>query len=601
MTMTMTMKQPTTEAELQDWHAALDLPVWDRFPEVTAANAQEVYPGSGDPLSFDVNLIAVEHGFRTFVEHAGLGKRLALAERTEPGMFPVFYGRVHINISAYRELAKYVPAGSPEAVDEQLFGKARAEGEPPWKPGRREQLIRVRTRTKLVPLIRRTPRDLLRNNDAVEGFLQDLQQRDLTAWNDERLMATLERALRRNLRTTEIHIRVTSLGGTSLENLRKFLVAQGCEDVDALVADLCTGLAEIESAKPGREISRLARIVHDDDTLRVIFAGEPSGISAALEASDTLSVVAFRERFQHFLRRYGYRGVRELGLATQVWAMRPEPVLGIIKTTAARDDAPDPDAELRHQEERRAEATKRVEARLNLRNRRRLRALLKAAHEGLSGRELSKSQWARSTHAIRLLVREAGRRLVRRGLLATEEDVCYIRLADLRAAFEGHARRDLRDQVAFWRQTKDLCEQIALPERFTGRPHASWLKDAAPTAPAAGGILRGIPVSPGRVTARARVITELQDDVDLEPGEVLVCPFTDAAWTPLFFNAAAVVMDLGGPLSHGATVAREYGLPAVVNVKTGTKLIRNGQTITVDGTKGEVTLLGDSDDAPATV
>ena len=73
---------------------------------------------------------------------------------------------------------------------------------------------------------------------------------------------------------------------------------------------------------------------------------------------------------------------------------------------------------------------------------------------------------------------------------------------------------------------------------------------------------------------------------------MLVCPFTDAAWTPLFFNAAAVVMDLGGPLSHGATVAREYGLPAVVNVKTGTRQIRDGQQITVDGARGEVLLHG---------
>ena len=76
---------------------------------------------------------------------------------------------------------------------------------------------------------------------------------------------------------------------------------------------------------------------------------------------------------------------------------------------------------------------------------------------------------------------------------------------------------------------------------------------------------------------------------NVEPGEVLVCPFTDAAWTPLFFDAAAVVMDLGGPLSHGATVAREYGLPAVANVKIGTRLIQDGAEITVDGAAGEVT------------
>ena len=79
-------------------------------------------------------------------------------------------------------------------------------------------------------------------------------------------------------------------------------------------------------------------------------------------------------------------------------------------------------------------------------------------------------------------------------------------------------------------------------------------------------------------------------DGAIEPGEILVAPVTDAGWTPLFVAAAGVVVDVGGSLSHGSTVAREYGLPAVVNVKHGTRMIRTGQTITVDGTQGLVIL-----------
>ena len=79
-------------------------------------------------------------------------------------------------------------------------------------------------------------------------------------------------------------------------------------------------------------------------------------------------------------------------------------------------------------------------------------------------------------------------------------------------------------------------------------------------------------------------------DGEIAQGEILVAPVTDAGWTPLFLTAAAVVVDIGGPLSHGATVARELGLPAVVNVKVGTKLIRTGQKITVDGREGVVTI-----------
>jgi rifampicin phosphotransferase len=151
----------------------------------------------------------------------------------------------------------------------------------------------------------------------------------------------------------------------------------------------------------------------------------------------------------------------------------------------------------------------------------------------------------------------------------------------------------VRALIARRRQQVSWCEAIELPEWFEGTPAAVWAdqQPAQQAAPATGEtVLRGIPVSPGRVRGRARVITELDDDATVEQGEILVAPFTDAAWTPLFFTAAGVVVDLGGPLSHGSTVAREYGLPAVVNVKDGTRRIRNGQEITVDGAAGEVIL-----------
>src|SRR5205085_1631416 len=104
-------------------------------------------------------------------------------------------------------------------------------------------------------LVRRTPADLARNEDAVESFMQEMQAAEMGDWSDAELMATFDRALKRNLHSTEIHGRVTLFSGNSLENLRKFLVAQGFEDVDALIGDLCTGLNDVESAKPGRELS----------------------------------------------------------------------------------------------------------------------------------------------------------------------------------------------------------------------------------------------------------------------------------------------------------------------------------------------------------
>jgi len=104
--------------------------------------------------------------------------------------------------------------------------------------------------------------------------------------------------------------------------------------------------------------------------------------------------------------------------------------------------------------------------------------------------------------------------------------------------------------------------------------------------------IKGVGASPGSITAEACVITSPQDFSRMNDGEVLVAPLTTPAWTPLFARAAAVVTDVGGPLSHGSIVAREYGIPAVLGTGNATKRISNGQLVTVDGKAGTV-ILGD--------
>ena len=103
--------------------------------------------------------------------------------------------------------------------------------------------------------------------------------------------------------------------------------------------------------------------------------------------------------------------------------------------------------------------------------------------------------------------------------------------------------------------------------------------------------MNGFGVSPGKATGKARVILRADTQEQLLAGEILVAPFTDPGWTPYFVPAAAIVMDEGGVISHGSIVAREYGIPAVVNVGGGTQIIKTGQMIEVDGNNGVVKIL----------
>ena len=112
----------------------------------------------------------------------------------------------------------------------------------------------------------------------------------------------------------------------------------------------------------------------------------------------------------------------------------------------------------------------------------------------------------------------------------------------------------------------------------------------APAEPAAAGDLTGDPVSPGVAEGPVRVVLDPRG-VRLAPGEILVCPGTDPGWTPLFLTAGGLIMEMGGVVTHGAVVAREYGLPAVVGVRQATTRLRDGQRVRVDGSSGRVTVL----------
>ncbi|MGH2626241.1 MAG: PEP-utilizing enzyme, partial [Anaerolineales bacterium] len=147
---------------------------------------------------------------------------------------------------------------------------------------------------------------------------------------------------------------------------------------------------------------------------------------------------------------------------------------------------------------------------------------------------------------------------------------------------------DYRARVTARRAEREALLNVAPPEVFAAPPEL--LPIAA--AESSSSELTGMGVSAGVASGRARVIISAAaaEETDLQPGEILVAPFTDAAWTPLFVPAAAVVVETGGMLSHAATVAREYGIPAVVAVRGATSLIRNGQSLTVDGATGRITL-----------
>jgi len=210
------------------------------------------------------------------------------------------------------------------------------------------------------------------------------------------------------------------------------------------------------------------------------------------------------------------------------------------------------------------------------------RALLRRVRALAGAREAPKFHAIRVFARGRAILAPVGDALAAAGRIAAADDIWFLTIPDAHRAVAGE---DLRDVVAARRSEY----RRELRRRHVPRVLLSDGTDAeaAFASPAADAAIRGTPASPGTARGVARVMLS-PAGARLEPGEVLVAPATDPGWTPLFLTASALVMEMGGMMSHGAVVAREYGIPAVVGVPEATTRIATGEHIVVDGSAGTV-------------
>ncbi|WP_394275930.1 PEP/pyruvate-binding domain-containing protein [Luteococcus sp.] len=260
-------------------------------------------------------------------------------------------------------------------------------------------------------------------------------------------------------------------------------------------------------------------------------------------------------------------------------------------------EAPDPDEELARRAEEREQATQDLFQRLDPARRAILQPLLEKAQAATPAREDALVEVVAGWPLMRRMMLELGRRLVDVGALQQAGDVFWLHLDEAREladhldAFGGHthSRNDLVQQRrTTWRGQRSAEAPALLPRHVWNRMFTRFVP--AMESHQRGPVIKGFGVSQGRITGPARIIRGPQDFETMRPGEVIVSPATTPAWTPLFATAAALVTDVGGPLSHSSIVAREHGIPAVLGTGIATRRIRNGMLVTVDADRGSVTM-----------
>ncbi len=212
----------------------------------------------------------------------------------------------------------------------------------------------------------------------------------------------------------------------------------------------------------------------------------------------------------------------------------------------------------------------------------------------MSFRERTKTNIVRVVHEGRMAFRELGRQMHAAGHVGDPLDVFMLTDDELDAYVADPA--SFTDTLA--QRRADYVELGTLQPPFFIKdgdvpPIGSWPKKGAEAVEVAtpGTVLQGVPGCPGIVRGTARVVLDPTDPMALEPGDILVAPLTDPAWTPLFMAAGGVVVDVGGQISHSIIVSRELGLPCVVSVTNGTRLIPDGAQIEVNGDTGQITVL----------
>jgi nucleoside-diphosphate-sugar epimerase/phosphohistidine swiveling domain-containing protein len=532
-----------------------DTPIDPRFPTYLATNLSEALPGPFSPSSASVTVRGLRAGGARIAERLRPGGMIQreIAMRT----VAVFAHRLYGAITSAHFMAETVPFATPATIvsNSGFFGPSMASlpifgAERPPEFSRARRLLRnIRNigvfGVNLVGLSAGSPRD---TDDFIADVdrLERLAGGDVTQLDDRRLLSLILLA-----RDHVVHGWLLASGSFML-----------CAAFNVLLRGLCgrdtapPAGPELVSARSVEAVQRLVVAARRDAGVTRLLAEPGKRLDALAEQAPEFHGALLAE-----LALIGHRGPAEVEMCSTSYADDPELLVRMVGRALSAPPAPTP----RHPQ-------------IPLR----ARPVASLAARQLRDREARRDKMVRAIWVLRGLLREYGRRLTDAGVFDKADDVFYLLVDELDAL-----PADVEKLVAHRRAEQRRLAAVVPPTVFSG----SWQPSTtSSTALASGDTMRGVGVCGRRVRGRVRIVRPETID-DLQPGEILVAEVTDVGYTAAFCYAAAVVTELGGPMSHAAVVAREFGFPCVVDVRDATRLLPPGALIEVDGSTGEIRVL----------
>ena len=529
-----------------------DSPIDPRFPTFVSSNLSEALPGPFTPASASATVRGLRAGGVSIAERLRL--RGVIGREVAARAVGTFGHRVYGGVTSVYYMAQSMPGTNPDSMTDQFFGRdlgnipVFGDESPPREPSsissRMRDLISVGlTGVGLVAGSSRESKAFVNDVDRLEGYLSD----ELAQLADNRL--------------------------ESLILLARDLVVHGWV-LSAWAGMLCTATATAAARLgggnlpvAGREVAS-GRALASLQRLTELARANPVAAESLSVERDVLKTIQQRapELYRAIvaeLERVGHRGPAECELRSSTYGDDPEHFAAMIAKSLVRQ----PDS--RSQQlvvpvsGSRGGPAERLAARQ------------------LRDREVRRDRVVRATSILRRLMREHARRLVERNVVDQVDDVFFFQVDELEAL-----PPDARGLVACRRAEMARLAQARPPSAFSG----SWTPTADESVLQPGQVLHGLGVSGGRIKGRVRLVDQHTVD-DLLPGEVLVAEATDVGYTPAFAYAGAVVTNIGGPMSHAAIVAREFGVTCVVDARNATRRLPDGAMVEVDGSTGEIRLL----------
>lgn len=544
----------------------MDSPVAGPDHVYTRCNIGEMMPGAFCPLTASVSGFAIDYAMQ-------MTQVVARAQpRYEKAWLQVgyFYGHMFLNMTEGTALSAGILGNSREQFSMSICGRVVDE----LKPGPPQRFTR-----KLVNTVRLVSYSLS-VGPAIRRLGSRIADFPVPHSDDARLvLRQLESGVDLYCDVTLVHVRSSSRAAVAANILESTLIKQAItsgrteEDGRADAMRLMAGASDVESAMMLDHLQAVVRtLAADREASGQFLADTPEKAVTDLRRADSRSGTALRE----FLHRHGHRGYRELCMRDPSWADDPAGLGSMMQVMlrATRTAAgPAPERARRSD----GESTPRA-----------ISFLARLAQGGARGREETKAKMALMAHALKRGYRHLGEVLARTNRLPDADLVFFFDRGELRDVVGDGDITELVQKARARREALAFQDALEFDDVSVGRPSPA----IAPPQVADADSIIGRPAGRGSVEGIVRVAKSVHDARGVQPGEILVAPVTDVGWTPYFTVIAALVTDIGSSVSHGAVVAREYGLPCVVNTLVGTQVLRTGDWVRVDGDRGLVTRLG---------